>query len=78
MDRRTVDGWLKALIALACLVIIAGGAVLATKGINDGWKEKNASMIATCRETGKDMPAFLAKCLDEGFLTRDQYDRALR
>lgn len=75
-----IDGWLKFLIATACVVIIAGGGYFA-------WSEyqqkktaeteaKERTMVSGCRATltreGSPAKALRDHCVSNGYITREQ------
>ncbi|KQR77577.1 hypothetical protein [Rhizobium sp. Leaf341] len=69
-----MDGWLKALIAVACVVIIAGGAYYAIKkntvATQRAADEKEQQVRETCALAEKNKgfaPALYQDCKDRGY-----------
>lgn len=79
-----MDGWLKALVAAACVVVIAGGGWYALNEYRDHTTEeaaeKEATMRSGCRQsllpenTGYAM--LRDTCLKRGYITQTEYDSA--
>ncbi|MBX4906169.1 MULTISPECIES: hypothetical protein [Rhizobium] len=77
-----MDGWLKGLIACACVVVIAGGAYMAYD-INQRRLQRLAAaeeetIRGGCRQAllDKGMREMRLVCRDEGYITDDEFYRA--
>ncbi|MBX5234128.1 hypothetical protein HJC02_17960 [Rhizobium sp. NLR4a] len=77
-----MDGWLKGLIACACIVVIAGGADMAYD-INRQRSQRLAAaeeetMRGGCRHalTDKSLREMRILCRDQGYITDDEFYRA--
>ncbi|MDO3431193.1 hypothetical protein QWJ46_00700 [Rhizobium sp. CBN3] len=77
-----MDGWLKGLIASACIVVIAGGAYMAYD-INQERSgrlaaAKEETMRGGCRDAlaDKGMREMRMFCRDHGYITDDEFYRA--
>ncbi|MBY5785325.1 hypothetical protein HFN62_16535 [Rhizobium leguminosarum] len=77
-----MDGWLKALIACACVVVIAGGAYMAYD-INQKRSQRLAEEQETTSRSGcqqslldKNMRAMREFCRSKGYITDDEFYRA--
>lgn len=79
-----MDGWLKFLIATACVVIIAGGGYFAWSEYQQKQAAKAASqertMVNGCRATltreGSPSKALRDHCVANGYITREQAAKA--
>ncbi|RWX28960.1 hypothetical protein EHH54_31800 [Rhizobium leguminosarum] len=77
-----MEGWLKALIACACVVVIIGGGYMAfdikqMKEQRTAATEEAAAQ-SECRQSllNKDMRAMREYCLKKGYISDDEFYRA--
>ncbi len=80
-----MDGWLKGLIAMACLVLIAGGAYLALSEYRKSKADdaaKRQAMINACEQVIRDLArgetkdykgAHIATCINGGYVTEQDF-----
>lgn len=81
-----MDGWLKFLIAAACVVIIAGGGYFAWTEYQQKQVAEAASqertMVNGCRATltrlGSSAKGLRDHCVAQGYITREQAAKAER
>lgn len=81
-----MDGWLKFLIATACVVIIAGGGYYAwneyQQKVSAEESAKERTMIGGCNATltreGSPAKALRDHCVANGYITREQAAKADR
>lgn len=79
-----MDGWLKALVAAACVVVIAGGGWFAWGEFRTGTVEedvrKEVTMKSGCRQSllpeNKGYSLLRETCLQHGYITRSEFGSA--
>ncbi|HEV7305208.1 hypothetical protein [Ensifer sp.] len=79
-----MDGWLKALVAAACVVVIAGGGWFAIGEYRKSGEaeaaQKESTMRSGCRQSlspeNKDYSLLRETCLNRGYITQSEFNAA--
>ncbi|NTG07156.1 hypothetical protein [Rhizobium rhizogenes] len=80
-----MDGWLKGLIATACIVVIAGGGYFAISEYQKSQAAERRGLILACKQIIRDLSkgetkdykgAHIATCINSGYVTEQDFKDA--